>query len=240
MASCDNRCTSGQEGTCKCSCGGANHGTAAKAIDDALGGKLVEVKGHGLDLRIQKDDDGDLVAYSRSGTPLEYYKNDDEAIKEIGDLIRGGKVEVTSTDKNGQTKVICSKGGAAHNPTVSEAFDQIRATGAKVTRKDGEFRVNVPGGKEGSAYYTEDPKDAIETAKAMMFQHHGEKVTNPSVHSGQEVEAIRTTNHSLARDYARDYRAMGWKVRTETDGREKVVYVPAEAIIKDDSTKYVA
>lgn len=52
--------------------------------------------------------------------------------------------------------------------TRTEALKGIRAMGMKVKiTEDGEFRVNYPGADEATAYYTDDPEDAYETAKAM-------------------------------------------------------------------------
>ena len=38
-----------------------------------------------------------------------------------------------------------------------------------VSLKDGEYRVNFRGGSEATAYYTNDAKDAIYTAWAMVY-----------------------------------------------------------------------
>lgn len=52
--------------------------------------------------------------------------------------------------------------------TQSEVLSTIRAMGLDVKRTpEGEYRINLKGGKEKSAAYTEDPQDAIGTARAM-------------------------------------------------------------------------
>jgi hypothetical protein len=53
-------------------------------------------------------------------------------------------------------------------PTLKEAFKLIRSMGAHVRREAGEWRVNIPGGNEATAYYTDDTEDAILTARDMM------------------------------------------------------------------------
>ncbi len=55
--------------------------------------------------------------------------------------------------------------------TQKQTIASIRRLGAKVTVKDGEYRVNVPGGTEGTAYYTDDPSDALGTASIMMRRY---------------------------------------------------------------------
>lgn len=47
----------------------------------------------------------------------------------------------------------------------------IRKTGATVNVRDGEYRVNIPKGKESTAYYTDDGSDALATAKIMMHRY---------------------------------------------------------------------
>lgn len=56
--------------------------------------------------------------------------------------------------------------------TQKQAVSLIRKLGASVRVSDGEYRVNVPKGTEGTAYYTDDPHDAIHTAKLMMARYH--------------------------------------------------------------------
>jgi hypothetical protein len=56
-------------------------------------------------------------------------------------------------------------------PTIKEAFREIRSTGAHVGRSEGEWRVNIPGGNEATAYYTDDTEDAILTAHEMMKRY---------------------------------------------------------------------
>lgn len=183
MTSCDTRCTSGQEGSCVCSCGGQNHGCAKEAYKILKSGGIVEVKGAGLNLEIQEALNGKVEVHNQAGFVVQTYKSEKEFVKDLGKLIVAGQVDVRAVDDESKLRIDLKgvqgrdpEAGKARlekmrEPTVSEAFDQIRATGAKVTRKDGEFRVNVPGGTEGTAYYTSDAKDAIETAKSIMKQY---------------------------------------------------------------------
>ncbi len=106
--SCDNRCTSGKEGTCTCSCGGVNHGTAGKAVDSISAGQRVYVKGTGINFYVEADHNDNIAVYAtKTGSQIQKYANKDEACKEIGELVRGGKVEVTATDlETGKSKVL--------------------------------------------------------------------------------------------------------------------------------------
>lgn len=56
--------------------------------------------------------------------------------------------------------------------TQKQCIALIRHLGATVKVSEGEYRVNVPGGTEATAYYTDDPNDAILTAKHMMTRYH--------------------------------------------------------------------
>jgi hypothetical protein len=51
--------------------------------------------------------------------------------------------------------------------TVQETKQAIRALGLSVSRIDGEWRINIPNGTEGTSYYTENNDDALCTAQAM-------------------------------------------------------------------------
>jgi hypothetical protein len=49
-----------------------------------------------------------------------------------------------------------------------ETKDKLRVVfGVKLTKTDGEYRVNFVGGKEATAYYTNDLADAFGTGVAM-------------------------------------------------------------------------
>lgn len=67
--------------------------------------------------------------------------------------------------------------------TVLATKDEIRATGCTARYKDGEWRVNLPGGTEATAYYTNDGDDAIATARCMARQ--------------AGIEALRGTGSSM-------------------------------------------
>lgn len=55
--------------------------------------------------------------------------------------------------------------------TVKETMKAIRALGATVSRNGREWRVNVPNGNEATAYYTDDPEDALITAGDMIARY---------------------------------------------------------------------
>lgn len=182
MPSCDNRCTSGKEGTCVCSCGGANHGQAAKVWDVLKDGGTATIKGSGINLQLQgggpKDSDeitNVKVWNDARSDPVQTYRSKEEFVKDLGKFIRAGRVDVEATDAYNRRQVNLPADPERSNKspklTDKEAQKQIRATGATVTRKDGEYRVNVPGGTEATAYYTDDKADAVGTAKAMMGRH---------------------------------------------------------------------
>lgn len=52
----------------------------------------------------------------------------------------------------------------------TEAVKQIKALGlsGRATGYGSEIRVNLWGGREATAYYTDDPQDAIDTARRMI------------------------------------------------------------------------
>lgn len=58
--------------------------------------------------------------------------------------------------------------------TQKQALTAIRRLGASVRyfSEWREYRVNIPGGNEATAYYTDDLDDAIGTAKQMMKHYH--------------------------------------------------------------------
>jgi hypothetical protein len=51
---------------------------------------------------------------------------------------------------------------------INQTKQAIRALGLTVYRVDGEWRVNYQGGKEATAYYTDDAQDALDTTRAMV------------------------------------------------------------------------
>jgi hypothetical protein len=51
-----------------------------------------------------------------------------------------------------------------------EASTILRAAGMSLVTEDGEYRVNFTGGREATAYYTNDLLDAVQTGIAMMAQ----------------------------------------------------------------------
>jgi hypothetical protein len=51
----------------------------------------------------------------------------------------------------------------------------VRSLGLTVTWKGNEFRVNYPGAHDGTAYYSDNAEDAIQTAQ-LMAQHKGKRL----------------------------------------------------------------
>ena len=51
--------------------------------------------------------------------------------------------------------------------TVADCFAAIRATGCRVSRVNGEWRVTPPDGNTRATYFTDDNEDAIGTARMM-------------------------------------------------------------------------
>jgi hypothetical protein len=54
--------------------------------------------------------------------------------------------------------------------TFAGSKRELAAIGCTLTKKDGEYRVNLAGGLEASAYYTDNLTDAINTGKKMKEQ----------------------------------------------------------------------
>ncbi len=108
MGSCDNRCTSGQEGTCVCSCGGQNHGTAKKVFDTIKDGGTANIKGSGLDLHLSEGDNGTVQVWN-NGTKIQKYRSEAEFVKDLGKLIRAGRVDIDATDAYNRRQVDIKK-----------------------------------------------------------------------------------------------------------------------------------
>ncbi len=51
--------------------------------------------------------------------------------------------------------------------TLADGKKHLRALGLVLAKKDGEYRVNLRGGREGTAYYTDDLSDAIMTGESL-------------------------------------------------------------------------
>jgi hypothetical protein len=60
--------------------------------------------------------------------------------------------------------------------TVKTATYLIRGLGLTCVRKDGEFKVGIPGAPEAD-YFTEDAEDALLTARAMALELAGLRCT---------------------------------------------------------------
>lgn len=52
--------------------------------------------------------------------------------------------------------------------TLAALKRECRAIGMTASHRNGEFRINFAGGREATAYYTNDAWDALETAKRMQ------------------------------------------------------------------------
>jgi hypothetical protein len=51
--------------------------------------------------------------------------------------------------------------------TIRRAKLALHEHGVSLRYRDGEFRVNLAGGNESTAYYTDDLQDAVETGRMM-------------------------------------------------------------------------
>jgi hypothetical protein len=51
--------------------------------------------------------------------------------------------------------------------TIKQAREELGRVGMVLRASDGEFRVNVRGGAESTAYYTNDLDDAVGTGRLM-------------------------------------------------------------------------
>jgi hypothetical protein len=51
--------------------------------------------------------------------------------------------------------------------TLAEAKNELRTIDVTLSKKDGEYRVNLRGAGEGPAYYTNDLQDAVATGHSM-------------------------------------------------------------------------
>ena len=57
---------------------------------------------------------------------------------------------------------------------IKETILAVRAAGCSCSRtREDEYRVNLKGGDEATAYYTQDAEDAIDTARAMVNEARG-------------------------------------------------------------------
>lgn len=59
--------------------------------------------------------------------------------------------------------------------TNALALKLIRSFGMVATRIDGEWQINFRGASEGTAYFTDDTQDAVNTAETMALhaREHG-------------------------------------------------------------------
>ncbi len=57
--------------------------------------------------------------------------------------------------------------------TLQQAREYLRGFGIWINKRHGEYRVNVLGGQETEAYYTDNLADAIETGRTMSASVQG-------------------------------------------------------------------
>ena len=57
--------------------------------------------------------------------------------------------------------------------TMKEARQRLAAIGYSLRKTDGEYRVNVSGAHDDTAYYTDDLTEAVETAEFEHSRHMG-------------------------------------------------------------------
>jgi hypothetical protein len=51
--------------------------------------------------------------------------------------------------------------------TLKDAAEKLKACGMQIVTQPGEYRVNYCGGREATAYFTDDLADALRTGKIM-------------------------------------------------------------------------
>ncbi len=71
--------------------------------------------------------------------------------------------------------------------TLERAQHYLRQWNITLTHRDGEYRVNFKGGKESTAYYTNDLEDAIQTGRAMSRE--GQRNPTYKRYGGREGSA---------------------------------------------------
>jgi hypothetical protein len=75
--------------------------------------------------------------------------------------------------------------------TDKELFAKVRALGLRITKRDGEYRVAFPGGREASAYYTNDKDDALGTAHLMKLEMRESNPGRRSIHSAKWDRCVK-------------------------------------------------
>ena len=60
--------------------------------------------------------------------------------------------------------------------TIKQATFELRQVGVTLRKKDGEYRVNVKGASEVTAYYTTDINDAVQTGLRMVLRDNVVKI----------------------------------------------------------------
>lgn len=92
--------------------------------------------------------------------------------------------------------------------TIAEAKRAARAIGYSLSKHEGEYRINKIGALEGSAYYTTDLEDALETAR-FEVKRAAERAGRPKhILSQKQYDAIVGFCSGVSLDPARTYSAM--------------------------------
>ncbi len=153
MGSCDNRCTSGKEGTCQCSCGGANHGSAKKAWDVIQDGGNLSVKGSGLDLFLELGGEekkiggqrlSEIVTAVRGTYRDQIARGEIPSLKDIRYTI-GESGLVTSMSDENKDKAAQAVSDVLRGKTISGEYVQVFSRGSKVQtyRSEKEFEKDL-------------------------------------------------------------------------------------------------
>lgn len=66
--------------------------------------------------------------------------------------------------------------------TIAEAKAELKQLGVTLTKRDGEFRVNVSGASELHAYYTDDITDAVASGRVMALRSTPEGQIKRALH----------------------------------------------------------
>lgn len=92
--------------------------------------------------------------------------------------------------------------------TVKQTQARVRDLGLSAKREDGEWRINFPGGHEGTAYYTEDNDDAYATSEAMV-RHLVNAGLNGHVRAKEAIGMRFSHNSERGRVYRVAYKQDG-------------------------------
>jgi hypothetical protein len=99
--------------------------------------------------------------------------------------------------------------------TDKQLFDEVRKLGLTIRKYDGEYRVNLKGGDEGTANYTSDRQDAYQTALAMAKcnQHAAQHEFLPDMGNYGKCLSCGQAKNAAAHTSSRSDRSMVYAVR---------------------------